>query len=91
MSSSLCALRDIHRQLLRDYHCVLADLPNQRPSAPVANGPAAPDAAASTLQPPQLTSLAQPFSSGPADGDARWDIIQVEGSSKDGGVARNFI
>ena len=70
MCSSLCALRDIHQQLLRDYHCVLADPPTQGPSAPVANAPAAPDGAASPFQLPPLNSLSQPASSGPADSDA---------------------
>ena len=68
MSSSLCALRDIQQRLLWDYHCVLADHPAQRPSASAAS--AAPDGAASPLQLPQLNSLTQPASSGPADGDA---------------------
>ena len=57
MSSSLCALRDIHQQLLRDYHCVLPDPPAQGPSAPVANAPAAPDGAASPLQLPPKRRL----------------------------------
>ena len=70
MSSSLCALRDIHQRLLRDYHCVLADPPAHGHSAPAANAPAAPDGSASPLQLPQLSSLAQPASSGHADGDA---------------------
>ena len=68
-SSTLSALRAVHQLLLQDYHCVEVDPLAQRPAA-AANAPAAPQGAASPLQLPQLKSLAQPDSSGPADGTA---------------------
>ena len=68
-SSALSALRAVHQLLLQDYQCVEVDPLAQRPAA-AANAPAAPQGAASPLQLPQLNSLAQPASSGPADGAA---------------------
>ena len=68
-SSTLSALRAVHQLLLQDYHCVEVDPLAQRPAA-AANAPAAPQGAASPLQLPQLKSLAQPDSSGTADGTA---------------------
>ena len=68
-SSALSALRAVHQLLLQDYHCVEVDPLAQRPAA-AANAPAAPQGAASPLQLPPLKSLAQPDSSGPADGTA---------------------
>ena len=65
-SSSMCALRDIHQRLLRDYHCVIADPPAQGHPTNAPHGPAAPDGSASRLQLPQLSSL----SSGSADDNA---------------------
>ena len=68
-SSALRALREVHQLLLQEYQCVEVDPLAQRPAA-AANAPAAPQGAASPLQLPQLNSLAQPASSGPADGTA---------------------
>ena len=68
-SSALSALRAVHQLLLQDYQCVEVDPLAQRPAA-AANAPAAPQGAASPLQLPQLKSLAQPASSGPAGGTA---------------------
>ena len=83
-SSSMCALRDIHQRLLRDYHCVIADPPAQGHPTNAPHGPAAPDGSASRLQLPQLSSL----SSGSADDNPDSCLLYTSPSPRDATLSR---